>query len=255
MAAHQHLSCVLLSEPQPLDPAAISDCHKNLFAAAALTIGTTPNGDFTKLRTDVGTTTYVAAMPAPVPNGEAETHYRHSLESILGAAEVKPHAAHILVITRTEAPTSLDSLKTHLRNTAAVANAHQAVAVYDGAAGATHSADFYLEQLERDEIPVAIISGFSVANEGKDRLSFLTLGLRQLHIKELLVEVPRDNWDEGMDFVLNLASYVIGRGQQIPDGDTVGYSETQRIQVTYRSSPIDEKQQVAFLALPLRGDA
>src|SRR5688500_17417255 len=165
MTAHQHLSCVLLADQQQLNPIAISECHKNLFHAAALTIETTPNNDFTELRTNASATTYVAVMPAPVPNGEAESHYRYSLESLLRAPEIKRHAAHILVITRTESPISVDSLKIHLRNTAAAAKAHQALAVYDGAASATHSADFYLEQVQRDEVPVAVISGISVANE------------------------------------------------------------------------------------------
>jgi hypothetical protein len=53
-----------------------------------------------------------------------------------------------------------------------------------------------------------------------------------------------------LGFVINLASYVITRGQQIPDGDTVGYSDTQRLRVTYRTSPLEQKEQVAFLALP-----
>lgn len=255
MTAHQHLSCVLLAEPKPLDPIAISDCHKGLFQSAALTIETTPNSDFTELRTKAGATTYVAAMPAPVPNGEAESHCRYSLESILRAPEMKAHGAHILVITRTESPTNLESLKTHLRNTAAVAKAQQALGVYDGAAGATYSADFYLDQVQRDEVPVAIISGISVANEDNDRLSVLTLGLRQLRILELLVEMPRADWDDGMNFVINLVSYVITRGQQIPDGDTVGYSDTQRLRVTYRTSPLEQKEQVAFLALPGGSDA
>jgi hypothetical protein len=142
-----------------------------------------------------------------------------------------------------------------LRNTAAVAKAHQALAVYDGAARATHSADFYLEQVQRDEVPIAVISGISIANEDNDRLSVLTLGLRQFRISELLVEMSRADWDDGIHFVLNLATYVINRGQQIPDGDTVGYSDTQRLRVTYRTSPLERKEQVAFLALPGGSDA
>jgi hypothetical protein len=255
MTAHQHLSCVLLAEQRKLDPGAISECHKNLFHAAALTIETTPDSDFTKLRTDASATTYVAVMPAPVPNGEAESHCRYSLESVFRGPEIKGHTAHILVITRTESPTSVDSLKIHLRNTAAVAKAHEAVAVYDAASCATHTADFYLEEIQRAELPVAIISGISVANEDNDRLSVLTLGLRQLGLRELLVEVSRTNWDDGIDFIMNLASYVIGRGQQIPDGDTVGYSDTQRLRVTYRTSPLEQTEQVAFLALPPGRDA
>jgi hypothetical protein len=58
-----------------------------------------------------------------------------------------------------------------------------------------------------------------------------------------------------MDFVMNLASYVIERGQQIPDGDTVGYSDTQRLRVTYKTSPLEPTEQVAFLALPRGSDA
>jgi hypothetical protein len=50
--------------------------------------------------------------------------------------------------------------------------------------------------------------------------------------------------------MLDLFGYGAARGTPIPDGDTVGQDETQRLRVRYIPSPIDGDAQVWRVDLP-----
>jgi len=250
MANHQHLSCVLLAQPTPLIINAIAESYRELFPEGVILVDATSNENFTELRTGPGSTTYVASMPAPVPGGEAESHCPYSLECLLGARPIESHGAHILVITRCEAPIDAESMKVHLRNAAAVAKAHEAIGIYLGGCGVTHNADYFIEQVQSDDLPAAVLTGISLANEAGGRLSILTRGLRHFDIEEFFVDLPSANMIDGIDFVLNLVNYVVGCGKQMADGDTLTYGDSERVQVTYETSPFDPAEQVACVSLP-----
>ena len=134
---------------------------------------------------------------------------------------------------------------------AAITKVAGATGVYWGETGATHAAEFFIDMASGEESLRPILwTGISRASDGPGRLSYLTLGLRQFQILELMLTAPEENATKAVGFMLELFGYCAARGAAIPDGDTVGQDETQRLRVRYVPSPIDDKAQVWRVDLP-----
>ncbi len=89
-------------------------------------------------------------------------------------------------------------------------------------------------------------SGVSIAREPRRRrrLSFLSLGMRQLALPELWLVVPAAKGDEALATLFDLLASVVKRGRALPEGDTVGPTEHGRWPVHYVPSPVDPKTKV-----------
>ena len=249
----QHLSFVLTRGARILEPTRIALAYRDLFSGVAMS--TDVDGDFVTLRSSGESVTYVAVMPAQVPNGEAEEFSRYSYASLLGAEPVQEHDTHAIVITRSTLATPLDSLGQHIRHTAAVAQTLDAVGIYDGNAGATHLTPFYVSCAQSEELPSPLITGLSVGQESPDRLSILTKGLTRLGLREFLITVPAGDAQACLDYLLDLVSYVVGRREQLGDGETVGRTAEESFLVTHRASPTSDSEEVVSIDFAKSGDA
>jgi len=207
----------------------VKDAKKDI-----VTLELTPGGD-----------AFVALMPVAVPKGEADEAARFSLSSFGRGWKLPPHKAHLIVtLMDTSGAKAVDSLSRFTSLTAAVTEASHAVGVYCGNAGATHDPKFFVE-VARDPGIMArltVWTGVSVAKEGA-RISFLSLGMKQLELPDLLLTAPASGKD-ALPTMFDLLAYVIDRGKPLPEGDTVGRSAEERFPVHYVPSPIDPKTKV-----------
>jgi hypothetical protein len=249
----QHVSFVLLKEARDLDAARISASHRDLFSGSAL--ATDMDNDFLTLRSSGHFTTYVASTRGPVPNGEADGFAEYSYGSILGAPRVEEHGAHVIVITRSSGDSMIDSLQTHLRHTASVAHALDALGIYDGNAGATHIAPFYIGAAQQETLPPHLVTGLSLAKESEICATVLTKGLRRLGLREFLITVPIEEMRSGVEYLLDLVGYVVNRQEQLGDGETVGRSPEERLLVRHQRSPVNPAEEVVTLDLRSLGHA
>ena len=108
---------------------------------------------------------------------------------------------------------------------AAVTEASPAVGVYWGNAGATHDPKFVIHTAaEQGIVPRMMLwTGVSIAHDGESRVSLLSLGMKQF---------------------FDLLAYVADRGKPLPEGDTVGHSEGERLPVRYVPSPTEPSERV-----------
>ena len=194
-------------------------------------------------------------MPRPVPNGEADDAYPRSLESLLHRDRKPPeHRAH-LVLKFVEGPggSPRDARVRFTQLVAAVAQASHATGVYWGAGGVTHDAEFFLKiarERDADVLPL-LWCGFDLAREGPARVSLLTYGLReQLGLMDLRVTGRPERFGEVVALAADMVVYVAGRGADIPEGDTVGRDEDQRLKVRYEPSPVEPSVKVWRVDLP-----
>jgi hypothetical protein len=248
------LSFVLLARPYDVDGAAIVASHARLFAAAPRPLVSSSAGAMAELRFADGLTTHVALMPAPVPDGEADGAARFSLAAFRrDGGAVAPHAAHLIVTTHSpprDASGRLDPLVRHTRIVAACVDAYRAVAVYEGNAGATHPAAFYLDVATSSDVPLMLWTGISVAQEPDGPTSILSLGAEAtVGIPDMIVSAPPARGNDPLVFLFDMLSYVASRGAPLPDGDTVGRNADERLRVHYVASPIDPASQVARIDL------
>lgn len=186
----------------------------------------------------------VGLLPTPIPGREAERSASQSACAFaVGGYVLAPHAAHLVVFSAWSMPNVVACRLHHTRVVAALAKAAGAVAVYEGAAGATHDAAFYLDVVRSDGLPVELWTGVRVAVTG-DSVEFLTLGLEALQLPELLVSAPVNQREDALSFLFVVAGYLAQRGEAIAAGETVGRSATEKYVVADVPSPLDPARRV-----------
>lgn len=193
----------------------------------------------------------VGAIPAPVPEGEAEHAAAFSIASLGNAKALAPHAAHlILIYTPAEDLNAVAELQAFTRLMAALLVASRAQAVYWGDAGATHPAGFFVEVAQNVELPLPLWSGVSRWRMPDGRLGLLSLGMSQLEMLDLLVTAPHEDAATALGFFYDLLAYVAERGSILRAGETTGRSEDEQLVVYHRPSPDDDTLNVFAVDLP-----
>ncbi|MCO5165282.1 MAG: DUF4261 domain-containing protein [Planctomycetes bacterium] len=245
---------VLTSAPGCLTAEAVRTAHATIAPAGPALVLQEGEGDVLMFALEGVGTVFVAAMPTPVPGGEAEAAAQHSLCALGTGWELPPHAAHLIVGLSPEASApGARGLLALTRVVAAVAEASQAVGVYWGAGGVAHPRDFFVDsvrELGDDDLPLPLWLGVSVAAEG-DEVSLLSRGFRaQFGLPDLLLWAPRGAGGDGLELLFDLLLYVARRGQPIPAGETVGRTEEERLPVEVVPSPIDPATEVWSVRFP-----
>ena len=187
----------------------------------------------------------VALLPVAVPNGEADAAVRYSLSAMGTGWKLPVHKAH-LVVTCDCSGTPLESLSLLTSLLGAVVKASSAVGIYWGEAGATHAPKFFMETAQEPDVELRLMlwTGVSLAREPDGRLSLLSLGMKQLNLPDLLLIAPQSAGNSALEPFFTFLSYVANRGEAVPDGDTIGRSETEKLPVQYVPSPLDPKTKV-----------
>lgn len=194
-------------------------------------------------------TLFVAYMPVPVPQGEADAAARHSVGAYGSEAQWRPHVAHLTVaLGGFEGKPTLEATTQFTRAVAAVVQAAEAYGVYWGSGRVAHDAAFFVDAAD-EELPLILWSGVSIAR-GPNEVSLLTTGLRQFELPELMVVADPESGNEALAYLFDLGGYVVQRGEAIPDGDTVGRTEGEKMRVEYRVSPFSPDERVAAVRLP-----
>ena len=188
---------------------------------------------------------FIALMPMAVPKGEAEEAVRFSVSAMGTGWKLPVHKAHLVVSLRDDV-SSLETLTRFTSILAAVAESSPAVGIYWGDAGATHDPKFFVSIVrEREDVlPIMLWTGLSVTSEKYGRLSLLSLGMKQLNLPDLLLVAPKSARNEALTTFFDLLNYLAELGKPIPEGDTVGRTESERLPVHYVQSPIDPSTKV-----------
>lgn len=247
-----NLAFVLLSTPQLPDADEVIRSFASLTtngAALRSRESDDPSGmEILLLEVDADSDAMIALMPIPVPNREADEAARFSVSTFGTGWTLPPHEAH-LVVTLQSAKPALESLLTFTSVLAAIAEASPAVGIYCGNAGATHDPDFFIDLAREGSVDTGVMlwNGVSLAQEPDGRVSLLSLGMKQLELPDLWLIAPRES--EPLEWFFNLLSYVASEGEPIPDGDTIGRTEDEKIPVRYVPSPIDDTTKVARIEI------
>jgi hypothetical protein len=199
----------------------------------------------------------VGLVAAPVPKGEADQHAQFSFAGVRNGWKLPPHRAHLIVFLRE--PGSVPPIQGVRRFAwllASVAKAARAEGIYWADSGATHHAGYFAEAAAGESpLAMTILSGLSEASDrgNPERMSLLSLGMAQLGLPDLELSAPRSvPKDDALGFMFDLLSYVLKRGAAIPEGETVGRTEDERLPVRYVPSPVDPKVKVWRVELPER---
>lgn len=244
------LCFVLLPAPKPLLATPMEKALKDFPELGELVWSSAPRDGVSRF-TVGGIEVQTALMPMPVPNGEADEATERSLSGAQGSWVLPEHRAHLAVVQQrpTRGKQKLAELTTFTRIVAAIVRATRAVGVYWGDSGATHHPEFVVNMAQTD-LPLPVWVGLSIASTGKVT-ELLSIGMGQLGLPDLLVVTPKV--DSGVvEFFYDLLAYVARRGKKLPEGDSVGRTEKEKLKVRYVPSPVDPKTQVWSVRLPAK---
>lgn len=174
-------------------------------------------------------------MPNPVPNGEAEACAKNNVLWPKGSEETAKHKAHLLVaVMDRERPLEQSLLLCKLASCAM--KLKNAIGFYHNPT--VYEKEFYVKNAEvmKDgdlPMPIMIHAGMYLSQAaGGSVLSGFTYGLRRFGKEEIEVLGSRAQPQELFGFLMSVAEYVIGEDITLRDGETIGFSEDEKLPIT-----------------------
>lgn len=166
------------------------------------------------------------------------------------AADVmSTNQAHLIVSSTWDKSSRLDA---HVKHTLVVrefVDQLPAIAVTWGSA--LVSADQYAGEFHRFQsekvLPVRLWVLIQISGDGQGGTIVSTLGMDAFGLKEIEANSAPMEPQDALQFVNNLAGYLITNGPVVKDGDTVGGSETERISIRFAPSFRDGVDEVYLL--------
>lgn len=178
----------------------------------------------------------IGLMPMPIPRGEAE-HYAKANYMWRGAETiVSRHKAHLIVTVLGEGD-MLARANLFVKVTSSLMAQRNAVALYSE--GAVYSPKMYRDfsgVLKDDSlagaVPILNLVWFGLYGDGK-AAGVYTYGMRRLGKEEMEIYVPQNAADleQIRSFMVSVASYVVGEDVVLRNGETIGFSATQKLPI------------------------
>ncbi|MGE5416081.1 MAG: DUF4261 domain-containing protein [Acidobacteriota bacterium] len=184
---------------------------------------------------------YIALMEAPFPWSDLEGPCATAWHWPEATEKMRQQTAHIL-ISLISKKTDIDMIartKLFTQLTASVAEATDAIGVYWGSGTVVQSRDVFVNQakkMDSGSLPVMLWTEFRLQKRPDGSFDLITTGMEALGLMEIEILGSKKTPLELVDFVHNIASYLLINGPVIRDGDTVGEDENQRITVKFMSS-------------------
>ena len=174
----------------------------------------------------------VSLMPHPVPNGEAEDNAENNYMWPDAVKAAREHSAHILVAVVGKEETVLERGKLFVKMVAACCRQEYATGVYtSGVVFEPEYYESYADMLKEDELPIFNWVWFGLYRD-QEGLSAYTCGMDVLGKDEMEVLNANEEPAELRNFLANIVSYVLENDVELHDGETIGFSETDKRRIT-----------------------
>lgn len=191
---------------------------------------------------------FLAHVPVPIPNGEAEDNAERNFLWPNGKEEAAEHRSHVIVTNvGTDEQTPIQSAITLSRLTLVALKLFDGIGVYWGNASVCNSRgvfEDFCQDMSEEHVPVPVWLRFQLVRAARDAAGIYTLGMQQFGLMEIEVDRCAMDFQELFEFVSNIAHYLIQSGPVIADGNTVGGNDNERIVVRHRPSMIDDSRRV-----------
>lgn len=178
-----------------------------------------------------GMTVAVSHMPAPVPAQEAEEKARLNFMWRDGVEIVSRHQSHILIAVLGGGDSLVERFCLLTKVTASCLKLPGATAICNNVT--VLPAGMYIDFagfLRNDCLPVADWVLIGVYRDG-EKWNAYTYGMYQFGKEEIEVVGSLTEGGDLYDFLLDIASYVIEADVELQDGETIGFSEGQKLPI------------------------
>lgn len=171
----------------------------------------------------------------PIPSQEFEELYAYSYLWQDVEKETQEHSQHAIVsiMSDTLSPVESYTLLTKV-NASILKTSPSAIGIYQGSATLLLPKDLYLDLadlLKEEMLPLQLWVYMGIINQ-EDKTSIYTYGLKEFGKTEIeIIESPM-NGDDLYYFLLSILQYVLGSDVTLNDGETIGFSEDEKIKIT-----------------------
>ena len=226
------LAFVLLEAPA-WDPDQFRRDLRDLYGIPCLTEAEESEDGGSTLTFEVsGMLAAVCLYPFPVPHGEAEENAAHNYLWSEAQETARRHRGQILVSTMARDGDVGQAARLQVKLVCAACGQDGVLGIY--ANGTVYQPEFYLEaaqMMEDGSLPLLnLVWPGLYRREGG--LCAYTEGLRAFGKDELEVLDTRAEPGDLRGFVLDIASYVLEQDVTLRDGETIGFSEGQKLPIT-----------------------
>jgi hypothetical protein len=183
-------------------------------------------------------TAAITLIPRPIPWSQLEGPCATAWYWPEATAEMRDHAAHLLIAVVDEGGKAIEKAMTLTRLTAATVASSTSVGVFWGPGRLVHSPGAFVEQavqMKPDNLPLFLWIDFRIEQIDDGVYRLYSTGLEALGDNEIEVERFDGEPQALLDFVYNFAHYLIDQKKLIRDGDTIGL--TDEVQVTAHRGP------------------
>lgn len=173
----------------------------------------------------------VTFVSSPIPGQEAEQCAALNYMWPEATDIVKSHKAHIIITVTGDETGVIENAKMITKIADACLKQENAIAVYSD--GMVHHPAYYgfIAQCMKDgELPILDWVWLGIAKSG-DIPGIYTYGLRKFGKEEIEVYADAE-FKDVRNFVLNMVDYVLSNDATLNDGDTIGFSDDQRLPVS-----------------------
>lgn len=192
----------------------------------------------------------VSSMPVPIPWADLEGPCREAWYWPQAASAFRNHAAHILVVLIPKAPERVDAAMSLTRVVAAVAACSESVGIFWGGGGLVHAPGQFIAasgKMSRESLPLDLWISFGIAQEEDGTHSLYTSGLEEFGHMEIEVSSSRRDPQFLIERVFNVAHFLLDKGPILHDGETIGLTDDEKIEIRHGPSMCDEKTTVIQL--------
>jgi len=183
----------------------------------------------------------ISFFQAPYPWEDLEGPCKTSWMWKDAESDLKPHKNYIIVSWLSKNDNYdkilINTIVSQL--TASVAEEVDAIGVYWGNACLVNKKDVFcnmIYDISKDNLPYFLWIDFRVEKHPNGELNLITYGLKSFDIMEIEIIKSKKEFEDLIDFSLNIVRYLIENGNVIKDGDTLGEDENQKITASHTES-------------------
>ncbi len=175
----------------------------------------------------------IATMPAQIPWSDISATAQYSYNWPTAEEDLKNHDSHVLVTMLSGKNSEYERFKILTKVLSAIVATSNCIGVYQGLQSLLIPRQQYLQGAEilkqgKNPVDLWIYIGLRKNENGN---SAYTYGLKAFGKLEMeFVDTPL-SLEEMLDFLSNIASYVIGNDVTFRSGETLGYTEEQKIRI------------------------
>ena len=224
------LGMVLLKEPNSMKIKPVIDELRNKWK---LIVDAKDAGDETSVLTIDNYHIAIGNMAVPIPGNEIEETASFNYYWENGKTESSNHKGHIIVSITNGGTNPIKENLLFNKIVSSILNNSKSLGVYIGGRTLLLSKEFYqgnVEDISEENLPINNLIYFGIRTE-HNKNSVYTYGLKDFKKQEMEIIESKHKLEDLLGMMYNLTSYVIESDVILKDGETIGMSETQKLQI------------------------